>query len=159
MAKRGRPTKYHKKYCKDIIKWFDVPYTKTLTQTYTYKDGSVSEKEIEVGNDLPTIEGFCSKKLDISKTTLHEWVKKYDDFANAYKKARQMQEAMWVSNSMKGLYPGAFTIFAGKNMFGWRDKRELDHTSKGESIVPYTEEQKKAIAAEILKRNQEDNGE
>ena len=30
--------------------------------------------------------------------------------------------------SSSSLYPGAFTIFAGKNMFGWRDKRETELT-------------------------------
>lgn len=154
MARKGRPTKYHKKYCKAIVEYFDVEYTKTLTQTYTYKDGSVSEKEIEVANGLPTFEKF-SVDIGVNRDTLLEWVKVHKDFSVAYKIAKHKQEAMWLSNSLKGLFPGAFTIFAGKNMFGWRDKRELDHTSLGESIAPYTEAQKKAIAKEIMERDNE----
>ena len=125
--KVGRPTKYDVKYCDEILEFFDVDKTRTILEKFFYKNGDEKEKEVEVANELPTIQAFCHK-IGINKSTLHEWVKKHEEFSNAYKRARDLQEDMWLTNSLKGLYPGAFTIFAGKNMFGWRDKQELDAT-------------------------------
>ena len=131
--KNGRPTKYHPKYCKEIIEYFNVERTKIILEKFYYKNGDVKEKEIEVANELPTIQGFCIK-IGIVKSTLHEWVDKYKGFSNAYKKAKEMQEEFWLQNSLRGLFNPAFTIFAGKNMFGWRDMRETDITTGGEKI-------------------------
>lgn len=130
----GRPTKYSDGLCEKILKHFDIEPTRIIKERFFYMNGDEKEKEIEVANELPTIEGFC-RELEISKSTLHEWVKKYPEFSNAYKRAREMQEDLWLKNSLKGLYSPVFAIFAGKNMFGWRDKQEHDHTSNGKDIV------------------------
>lgn len=137
--KGGRPTKYKEEYCDEIIKYFDVEPTRTITERFFYKNGDEKEKEIEVANELPTIEGFC-RSIKINKSTLHEWVKKYKEFTNAYKVAKDLQIDLWLKNSLKGLYNPTFSIFAGKNMFGWRDKSEIDHTTKGEQMT-YSEKQ------------------
>lgn len=129
----GRPTKYDEKYCEEILSFFDVEKTKIILEKFYYKNGEEKEKEVEVANELPTIQRFCHN-IGINKSTLHEWVKKHKEFTDAYKKAKDLQEDMWLTNSLKGLYPGAFTIFAGKNMFGWRDKTETDITTGGERI-------------------------
>lgn len=129
----GRPTKYKKKYCKEIIEFFSRERTKIILETYYYKNGETKEKEIEVANELPTIIGFCIK-IGVDRTTLLEWVSKHPEFSHAYKKAKEMQEEFWLQNSVRGLFPGAFTIFAGKNMFGWKDRTETDVTSGGKPI-------------------------
>jgi hypothetical protein len=123
--KGGRPTKYDPKYCDEIIEFFDVEHTKIMPVTITYKNGDTREEEKEVVNALPTFQqfAFC---IGVHTDTLQEWKKVHPEFSVAYKMSQELQEAMWLSNSMKGLYPGSFTIFAGKNMFGWRDKKEVD---------------------------------
>ncbi|MBI5402493.1 MAG: hypothetical protein HY959_03770 [Ignavibacteriae bacterium] len=141
--KGGRPTKYKEDYCDDIIKYFDIEPTRTITERFFYKNGDEKEKEIEVANELPTIEGFC-RTIKINKSTLHEWVKAHKEFSNAYNVAKDLQVDLWLKNSLKGLYNPTFSIFAGKNMFGWRDKQEFDHTSKGHQIT-YSDEQINAI--------------
>lgn len=110
----GRPTKYKPEYCEQIIKYFDVEHTKIVGDR-------------EIANDLPTFQEFAHS-IDVHVDTLHEWKKVHPDFSEAYKRAQALQEAMWLKNSMKGYYPGSFTIFAGKNMFGWRDKKEVEHS-------------------------------
>ena len=125
----GRPTKYQKKYCKEIIKFFDKERTRIIYETFYYKNGEEKKKEIEVANELPTINGFCIK-IGIHPDTLHEWVKKYSHFSDAYKRAKIMQEEFWQQNSMRGLYNPLFTIFMGKNVFGWKDKTEVEQTSR-----------------------------
>ena len=76
--------------------------------------------------EFPTIERFCST-IGISKPTLHEWRNRYPEFSNAYEKAKQLQESLWIENSMKGRYNTPFTIFLGKNVFGWTDKQTVQH--------------------------------
>lgn len=129
----GRPEEYKEEYCQQILDYFSIEPNKIILERFYYKNGDEKEKEVEVANDLPTIEGFC-RKLGISKQTLHNWTKKHEEFMDAYKRAREIQEDIWVVNAMKGLYAQPFAIFAGKNMFGWRDKRETDVTSGGERI-------------------------
>ena len=131
--KGGRPSKYNKKYCEEIIKFFDVEHVRVITETITTKKGDIIEKEKEVANPLPTIEAFAHS-IKVNKSTIHEWVKKYPEFSNAYKNAKDLQLNMWIQNSMMNLYAQPFTIFAGKNMFGWRDKQEIT----GDGVNPVT---------------------
>lgn len=141
MAKRGRKTKYRKIYCKKIIDYFNVSPTKTIIETYYYKNGESKEKPIEIANELPLFSGFAHL-IGVNGDTIVEWAEaktkanklKYPEFSAAYKKAKELQESMWTNNSLKGLYNPAFTIFMGKNVFGWRDKQDIDHTSGGEKI-------------------------
>lgn len=117
----GRPSKYNKKYCKAIIDYFDIEPCRTIIEKFHYKNGDEKEKEVEVPNELPLIQGFC-RKVGISKSTLHLWVEKHPEFSDAYNIAKGLQEAMWIQNGLRGLYNPSFAIFTGKNMFGWRDQ-------------------------------------
>jgi hypothetical protein len=129
----GRPTKYNKKYCKALAKFFDVePYREVPIRRIS-KDGKEIVGYETRANDLPTIEGFC-RFIKIAKSTFQLWVETHKEFSVAYKKVRTSQQDMWMINSFKGLYNPAFTIFAGKNMFGWRDKQDVDHTSGGKPL-------------------------
>lgn len=139
----GAPSKYNEDIPQKMLDYFDVESTKTILVKYYDKKGTLSkEEEKEIANTLPTIEGFC-RTIGISKNTLHEWLK--DDskaeLQDAYKKAKDMQEAMWQENSLKGLYNPIFTIFMGKNVFGWKDKQEISVEAKhvlfeGEDKIP-----------------------
>jgi len=132
--KGGRPTKYKKIYAKRIVKYFDKERTKVIFERFYYKNGDEKEKEIEVANELPTILGFCIS-IGIVKDTLHKWVKAHKEFADAYRKAKIMQEEFWQQNSLRGLYNPAFTIFMGKNVFGWKDKSEVDQKHSGSLTI------------------------
>jgi len=131
--KNGRPTKYKPEYCEQILAFFNIERTKIILEKFYYKNGDVKEKEVEVANELPTLQGFAIS-IGVTRDTLHKWIKKHKKFLYAYKEAKTLQEDFWLQNSIRGLYPGAFTIFAGKNMFGWRDKNETDITSGGEKL-------------------------
>lgn len=65
-----------------------------------------------------------------SRDSLHEYGKK-PEFSDSVKKGLLRIENQYEKALMKG-NPGG-PIFALKN-FNWRDKQEIDHTSKGESI-------------------------
>lgn len=129
---RGQPTKYKKRYCKDIIAFFDVPAIKTIEVTIEYKNGTIKTEEKEIANDLPFFEQFAHE-IGVHVDTLHEWKKVHPEFSEAYKKAKKMQEHNWKVCSLKGLYNPAFTIFFGKNIYKWTDKQEVEH--KGDLTI------------------------
>lgn len=117
----GRPSKYKPQYCQQIIDFFNVMPTKIVIERFFYKNGDEKEKEIEVANELPLIQDFCFK-IGVTRKTLLDWTTKFPEFLKAYNIAKDLQEAMWIKNGLKGLYNPSFAIFTGKNMFGWRDQ-------------------------------------
>jgi len=140
----GAPTKYTKRYCTAIIKYFDVPHSKIITETYAYKNGDTREREIEVANDIPLISEFANS-IGVSKTTLLAWTERHPDFLNAYNKAKEMQLAFWMKNGLKGLYNAPFAIFTGKNMFGWRDQKDIDLKTDNKHKLELSDEDRQLI--------------
>ena len=104
MAKMGAPSKYKPEYCQDIIAYF--------------KDAA--------NESLPLFEEYATN-LDISKSTLYKWAEDHEDFSDAMKKAKQIQETKWIQGSLSNKYNVSFAIFMGKNCFGWTDKTEQTH--------------------------------
>jgi hypothetical protein len=99
----GRPTKYHKKYCEQLIAWM----TKGLS-----------------------FEAFAGD-LQVSKQTLYTWLKKHPEFVDAKSIGTGKSNAFWEKIGVAGVtgkLPGFQTsawIFNMKNRFGWRDKQEI----------------------------------
>jgi len=124
----GRPTKYRKEYCQDILDFFNVPAYIEIVQKTTDPDGNTTEKPTGKykPNDLPQFIDFADK-IGVSRETLHEWRREHQEFSDAYKKAKGYQQRNWMKCSLLGLYSPAFTIFFGKNIFKWKDKHELEH--------------------------------
>jgi DNA-packaging protein gp3 len=138
MKNFGRPSKYRPIYCKKIIKYFNIDPTITKLEKFYYKNGDVKEKEVEVAANLPTIVGFA-QSIGVYDTTLVRWTAKHADFRTAYNWAKKLQETIWMSNASKGLYNPLFSIFLGKNIFGYKDKSETEHSGN----VTWTEEKPK----------------
>lgn len=134
MSKRGRPTKYKKIYAKKIIKYFDIEPNRATTETFYYKNGDEKHKEVEIANNIPTFEGFA-RLLKVDEATLLRWKDKYKDFRGAYNRAKELQRNIWIINSMKGYYPASYSIFFGKNIFGWKDKQEVDNHLDGGVVI------------------------
>lgn len=134
MKKIGRPTKYKPIYCKKLLNYFDKPPSIVLKETIYMKNGDKKEKDLSIIPEFPTIEGFC-QQLKISKQTLHTWTTKHKEFMDAYTRAKEIQEHIWLTNSMRGLYNPQFAIFAGKNMFKWKDKSESETKHTGSIAI------------------------
>ena len=151
----GRPTKYEPEMCQAMIDFFDIPYTVNVTKTVLSKQGEPFEVTETVANDLPTVQAFCHK-LGISEDTFFRWVKEKPEFSESYKKARAIQCAMWQSNSLKGLYRDAFTIFLGKNVFKWTDRQDigLEVSQKQPQLTDLNPDQLRAYVEKVneLKR-------
>jgi len=119
----GRPTKYHDGFPQLLLDHFSVDPVITKVERFYYKNGDEKEKEIEVANQLPTIENFC-RKHGISKQTLLDWTKAHKEFLDAYTRAKEMQEDIWKQNGLKGLYNAQFAQFIGTNCFGYKNKHD-----------------------------------
>lgn len=149
----GRPTLYKPEYCDEIVKFFDV---EAFTRE-TYKDGNGAERTRIVPCTFPTLARFASK-IDVDRDTLKEWANKTDsegnlvhpEFSAAYKKAKDLQEAILIEGGIAGAYETPFAIFTAKNVIGWNDKQSMEHSGpnggpltlmaqiSGAAIVPQT---------------------
>lgn len=108
----GRPSKYHPDLCNKLLEHFAIPPEDPTTNK---------------ANDLPTQEGFCCQ-IGITSETFGEWCHSYPEFSSAWKKAQEHQRHIWQTNSLKGRYNTPFTIFMGKNVFGWSDRQDVNVT-------------------------------
>jgi hypothetical protein len=120
----ARPTKYKKRFCKEIIEYFDQPATKEVPITYITKKGTERHTTETKPNKLPTVNGFCNK-INIVRQTLLNWTEQHPEFLDAYTRARQYQEDIWLENGLLGLYNPGFAILLGKNVFGYKDKQDI----------------------------------
>jgi hypothetical protein len=141
-------TSYKPEYCEKMIKYFNIePYKKEKLKK-TNKDGSIEEKLVEIANDLPLLSGFATY-IGVHRDTLHYWSTKFTDFSDAYKKAKEIQRKILITNGLRGNYQTAFAIFTAKNLTDMRDKQEIEHS--GELTIKDAKE----IATSILGKDDE----
>jgi hypothetical protein len=139
----GRPTTYQKEYCEQIVEHFQKePFTVLYKEEY-HKDGELKCKTpILTANEFPTFQGFADK-IGVHIDTLHEWKDKHKEFSEAYARAKQMQEHIWLINGMQNLYNSQFAQFFGKNCLGYKDKVEVDQNNTGELQVVFSSDLEK----------------
>ena len=126
----GRPSKYKEEYCEKILEYFKkTPYKTEYKEEY-FADGSLKSKvPIITATEFPTFQGFADE-IEVHIDTLNEWCKVHEEFSEAYMRAKQLQEKIWLVNSMQNLYNAQFAQFFGKNCLGYRDKQEIEHSEK-----------------------------
>lgn len=85
--------------------------------------------------DYPT-KGGLALYLDTTRDVLGDYEKK-EEFSNAIKRVYEIIEDAWVQ-ALQKKQSVAGIIFYLKNAFSkeWRDKQEVDHTTKGDKIQP-----------------------
>ena len=121
----GRPSKYKPEYCDQIIEYFSVtPYENKVVETIHTKGGDIIKKYKEVPSDLPLISKFA-RSIGVTHETIDEWARVHREFSLALKEAKKLQEAHLITNALRDNFAQAFSIFAMKNMCGWRDRQEI----------------------------------
>jgi hypothetical protein len=130
----ARPTKYQKKFCKELIAYFDVPLTYTMSKEKLTKSGEVITIEVERVTDLPTFERFAHG-IGVVVSTLWEWKEAHPEFSIAYARANALQEQLIAANAMAGRYVGPFAQFYLKNKHLYKDRQELTG-AEGTPLMP-----------------------
>lgn len=127
----GRPTKYKKEYCEQIIEFFSRPPYEEIEVRHHNKDGKVYKTEIKrKPNDLPFLFEFA-REIGVSDRTLERWAKRNSEFCRAYKEAKELQKAFLITNGLLGLYNPTFAIFTAKNITDMRDKKNIEIEEEG----------------------------
>lgn len=116
-AKTG--PEYRPEFCARLLVFFDVPPFK-VTEVQK-KDGSITL--LETASELPTFAAFA-RSLGVTQGTLMAWEEKHADFAEAAKKARDLQGDILIQNSLRGNYSASFAVFTAKNILGWSDGKD-----------------------------------
>lgn len=121
----GRPTKYEASFCEAIIDWFDKePYSEKLfelpgggtkLQMVATMVPMLAQFAKSIGSDLRTVNRWATDLAEEGKF-------RYPDFAEAYARAREMQEAMVAQGAMLGAYESRAAQFFLKNKHGWQDQ-------------------------------------
>ena len=136
----GRPTMYDRKFCEEIIEFFDIePYREITTEN---KNGTEITKLI--ANDLPTMAGFASH-IGVSKPTLVNWGKAHPEFFAAITRAKTIAEKILVANTLQGLYEPRFAVFVAKNYTDLKDAKEIINRD-GDSAPTTPDEVEQKIA-------------
>lgn len=110
---------YHPEFAERLLAFFDVPpFRVTEVQK---KDGSITL--LETASELPTFAAFA-RSLGVTQAQLMRWEEQHPDFADAAKKARDLQGDILIQNSLRGNYASSFAVFTAKNILGWSDGKE-----------------------------------
>lgn len=88
--------------------------------SYTWKNGAVSEKERRVANPPPQFSAFA-RTIGVTAAQLKRWAKKYPEFAEYYDACTDIIQEFMVDNGVTGAYSGQFGIFAAKNLTKMKD--------------------------------------
>jgi hypothetical protein len=123
--------KYRAEYCEGVVNYFRVEHTQEVVREVATPKGPINIM-VDEGAKLPTLAGFAAS-IGVSTSTIATWRKKYPEFGAACEVALAHQEDMLINNSIRGKYAAAPSIFAAKNLIGWKDK--LEHSGDKDNPI------------------------
>lgn len=98
-----------------------------------YKEGA---SDVEVKALIYTWLGTFSNSL------WNRWMEEEEEFSKTIKMGKIISESWWSKTGRTELENKDFSYTGWymnmKNRFGWADKQDIDHTTKGEKIQPIT---------------------
>lgn len=118
---------------KAALKWTEETVLEVLQKMWdtvaTDEDGEKPNNPVRA-NDIKTLAEVCLINK-IGKQRISEWEKQFKDSAPI---SELLKNIKWVIET-RMIYSGqTMDIFVLKNHYGYADKQEVDHTTKGESI-------------------------
>lgn len=66
-----------------------------------------------MANRLPAIINFA-KHIGVSVDTVYQWIKRHEEFSDAFTRAKDLQKWFLIENGLNGCYNPAFAIFTAK---------------------------------------------
>lgn len=125
----GRPLKF--KTVEDLQSKID-DYFRRCESTIIFKKYDKDGNVIVELPTPPTITGLALA-LDTTRETLLDYEEK-DGYSDAIKRAKLRCQNAVEENALVGTFNSTAAIFNLKNNFGWKDRTEIDHTTKGKEI-------------------------
>jgi hypothetical protein len=150
----GAPTKYKEEYCQGIIGYFTVQPQQVVYKKSYFADGTLkSEEPVTLPAQLPTFQGYADN-IGVHIDTLNEWCKIHEEFSEAYARAKQLQEKIWLVNGMSNLYNSQFAQFFGKNCLGYKDTQQIEskNVNLNGDLDDLTPEERQKRIAELLEK-------
>jgi len=83
-------------------------------------------KHVQTPVKPPTISGWAAE-AGVCRETVWAWGEKYEEFEDAIKRAKGIQEQVFLTMGALGAYNPNVVIFMLKNLQGWLDKVEQTH--------------------------------
>lgn len=124
----------------DINAYFDWCDDNPISIHHSSKIDDETGKPLTYEIDRPyTIEGLCSY-LGCNRLTLINYEKEegYEEYFNTIKDAKNKIQQNKVERVLSGISPQSATIFDLKNNHGYKDQKEIDHTTRGEKVKGLT---------------------
>lgn len=116
-----------KKGNRNAEKWDKATVSKFLNEIY-----------FEVQNDNIVYLNIVLAKKQLYSDIWNDWTNKFADdkiVSLLIKRVESLIEANLLSQALHNKVNAKVAIFVLQNKYKWSDKTEIDHTSKGESIV------------------------
>lgn len=120
--------KYQEKYADELIAFFNKPATRTeYIETFNAKGKVIKRVPVVLPCEYPTFEAFAAQ-CGVSTRTLQNWCQESRRFADCYARAKELQRAKLVINTLGGSYNPLFAKFEAINNHGMSDKVTTDNT-------------------------------
>ena len=133
----GAPSSYRPEYCKAVEDYFytgvNAPPRRVVVGTEPGKnEGEWRDQYRVICAELPDLSGFA-RSIGVSRDTLYEWMKRHPAFSDSCARARSYSESAVADRANNGLYNAQFAAFYQKNVYGWKDKTEIETVNSQDS--------------------------
>lgn len=103
--------------------------------------------------EFPTLSSFATE-IGICSKTIYNWLHavhkngeyKYPEFREAHGLAKDYQYKILTQGGLAGAFQGNFAIFTAKNVLGWRDKIEHEHSGSIEKKLELSDSLKELLS-------------
>ena len=151
--KTGRPTQYKARYCRMLIKFFDIePFTEAQIPHYDesgkkHKSGRHKGEVIvthyetkKEPNRTPTLQRFA-KKIGVNISTVNRWIDENHDsyhkeFCAAFACARACRRDFLIENELHGTYKSGSFRYIANNMTDMTDVQKHELTGEDGKPIP-----------------------
>lgn len=133
----GRPTKYRKRYCQEIIDYFSSvkPFKESEISVKGKQFEKIEKKILYAG--FPTFEEFAHR-LGVHVDTLNQWAKDHKEFSQAYARAKSLQKVDLYTGGLSGVYNSNVVALIASHEHSIRLKQEHEISTPDDGSMGLT---------------------